>query len=187
MASDGGAGWAVLRPWRADDAADLRAAFVGADDLVRQFGGLDLADPAVCNQFIAEQLLGRDVSARQFAIAVEDKAVGNVAVTNIEHRHATAWVSYWLAVDARGHGWAARAVATAAAWAYADRQLVRLELGHRTDNPASCAVARRAGFAAEGIERSKLAYGDLRFDVETHARLRDDPDLELELLPVLSS
>ncbi|OUE31259.1 hypothetical protein BFL35_05940 [Clavibacter michiganensis] len=42
-------------------------------------------------------------------------------------------------------------------------------------NPASCRVATRAGFAAEGIERAKLRYGDERFDVETHARLATDP------------
>ncbi|WP_440697198.1 GNAT family N-acetyltransferase [Clavibacter nebraskensis] len=43
------------------------------------------------------------------------------------------------------------------------------------NNPASCRVARRAGFIAEGIERAKLRYGDERFDVETHARLATDP------------
>jgi RimJ/RimL family protein N-acetyltransferase len=43
------------------------------------------------------------------------------------------------------------------------------------NNPASCAVAMRAGFAAEGIERAKLRYGVERFDVETHARLATDP------------
>ena len=58
--------------------------------------------------------------------------------------------------------------------AFAGLGLFRLELGHRLDNPASCRVASRAGFAAEGVERSKLRYGDLRFDVETHARLATD-------------
>lgn len=53
--------------------------------------------------------------------------------------------------------------------------LERLELGHRLNNPASCRVATRAGFLAEGIERQKLRYGTQRFDVELHARLRTDP------------
>jgi [ribosomal protein S5]-alanine N-acetyltransferase len=50
-----------------------------------------------------------------------------------------------------------------------------LELGHRTNNPASCVVARRARFLVEGLERQKLRYGDERFDVELHARLATDP------------
>ncbi|WFR66232.1 GNAT family protein [Curtobacterium flaccumfaciens] len=51
-----------------------------------------------------------------------------------------------------GAGLATRAVAAAADEAFASG-LHRLELGHRTNNPASCAVATRCGFAAEGIER----------------------------------
>ena len=44
--------------------------------------------------------------------------------------------------------------------------------GRTTPPPARCAM--RAGFAAEGIERQKLRYGDVRYDVERHARLADD-------------
>jgi hypothetical protein len=36
-------------------------------------------------------------------------------------------------------------------------------------------VATAAGFLAEGIEREKLRYGNVRYDVETHARLVTDP------------
>jgi RimJ/RimL family protein N-acetyltransferase len=60
-------------------------------------------------------------------------------------------------------------------WALTDLGLFRLELGHRMDNPASCRVARRTGFAVEGLERAKLRYGDRRYDVEIHARLASDP------------
>ncbi|GGZ84958.1 hypothetical protein GCM10010329_00530 [Streptomyces spiroverticillatus] len=36
-------------------------------------------------------------------------------------------------------------------------------------------MALRAGFAVEGLERGKLRYGDVRHDVERHARLATDP------------
>jgi ribosomal-protein-alanine N-acetyltransferase len=75
----------------------------------------------------------------------------------------------------RGEGLATRALAALAKRAYRELGLFRLELGHRVNNPASCAVARGAGFAVEGVERAKLRYGDRRFDVETHARLATDP------------
>jgi RimJ/RimL family protein N-acetyltransferase len=62
-----------------------------------------------------------------------------------------------------------------AEWAF-EAGLFRLELGHRVNNPASCRVARAAGFSPEGIERQKLRYGAERFDVETHARLASAPE-----------
>jgi RimJ/RimL family protein N-acetyltransferase len=175
----------VLRPWAATDADDLRAAVRASDDLERQLGGLDLRDREACAQFLAEQLVPATATGRHFAVAVDGHAVGNVSVSHIEHRHSTAWLSYWLAAPVRGRGLATRALATAADWAFAKPRLVRLELGHRVDNPASCAVATRAGFPAEGVERSKLAYGDLRYDVETHARLIDDPRPAVALLPLV--
>ena len=67
-------------------------------------------------------------------------------------------------------------------WAFDQRDLFRLELGHRVNNPASCSVALNAGFAAEGIERHKFTYDYERFYVETDARLRSDPALEIALL-----
>ncbi|MCQ1995466.1 GNAT family N-acetyltransferase [Arthrobacter sp. zg-Y1171] len=98
----------------------------------------------------------------------------------------TARVSYWLAPSARGHSLASRGVAAAAAWALGDGGHIRLELGHRTNNPASCRVALNAGFRPEGIERSKLRYGKDRFDVETHARLASDPVPGISALPLQS-
>lgn len=62
-----------------------------------------------------------------------------------------------------------------AEWAVTDVGLFRLELGHRMNNPASCRVATRAGFPAEGVQRQKLVYDGVRHDVELHARLATDP------------
>ncbi|NEE48087.1 GNAT family N-acetyltransferase, partial [Streptomyces sp. SID8455] len=35
-------------------------------------------------------------------------------------------------------------------------------------------VAERSGFALEGVERGRLRYGQVRYDLERHARLADD-------------
>jgi GNAT superfamily N-acetyltransferase len=150
-------GDANLRPWALADAPALRDAFLTTPDLVTQLGGANLATVAAAEAHIAGPLAS-------------------------DRRHDTAWLHYWLAGSARGRGLATRALAGAAAWAIADG-LFRLELGHRVNNVASCAVATRAGFAAEGIERAKLRYGDERFDVETHARLATDPAPAVVPLP----
>lgn len=117
---------------------------------------------------------------------VDDIPIGCVTVAHMEDRHGTGWVSYWMSASSRGRGLATRAVATAAEWALVVRGLHRLELGHRVDNPASCRVATQAGFAVEGVEREKLRYGDVRVDVETHARLASDPATDANLLRILS-
>ena len=52
----------------------------------------------------------------------------------------------------------------------------RLELGYRTNNPASAAVARHAGFVVEGVEREKFCYDGVLYDAAIAARLHRDVD-----------
>ncbi|WP_240694591.1 GNAT family N-acetyltransferase [Cryobacterium sp. SO1] len=174
---------AMLRPWRLGDAAGLQSAFAGSDDLAAQFGAFELSTIARCQSFIADNLAPATVSRQNFAISVDGIAVGNVGIGSMEHRHGTGWVYYWVSAEARGQGLATLALASIAAWAFTEQGLHRLELGHRTNNPASCRVAAKAGFAFEGIERQKLKYGTERFDVETHARLRTDTPPPVRPLP----
>ena len=171
-----------LRPWSESDAGHLLRAFDASDDLKTQVGDTDLSTLERCQEFMALQLAPASDAVRNFAISVDGQAVGNVGIGNMEHRHDTGWVYYWVSVEARGRGLASRSLASAAHWAFERRDLFRLELGHRVNNPASCSVALNAGFAAEGIERQKLKYENQRFDVETHARLRSDPAPKIELL-----
>ncbi|WP_454049290.1 GNAT family N-acetyltransferase [Cellulomonas sp. Marseille-Q8402] len=172
-----------LRPWRADDAPDLLAAVRESPDLDRQLPAAALDGAVGCAQ-VASALAVWGPREHHLAVVDGGRVVGSVGVGAVEHRHGTAWLSYWLTAGARGQGLAARALATAARVAFDRLGLFRLELGHRTENSASCAVATRAGFAPEGVERQKLRYGDRRFDVETHARLRTDPAPGVGLLRV---
>jgi ribosomal-protein-alanine N-acetyltransferase len=170
-----------LCPWKPEDAPVLWAAYHENPDLNTQFGGAGLSTVDQVHEYVSMQLPFTE-SWRNWAVAIDGVAVGNVGLSAIERRHGTAWAFYWLTSVARGRGYASRALATVAAEAFKDG-LFRLELGHRVNNPASCAVATRAGFIAEGLERQKLQYGAERFDVETHARLRTDPSPDVELLP----
>ena len=171
----------LLRPWQPSDAGALVAACCGSSDLERQL------DPAAGTPSGAERIIREDLGwdpqvTCNLAIVAGGTAVGNVGISRIDPQHGTAWTYYWLAAPARGNGVAARAAATLSRWAAEELQLHRLELGHRTNNAASCRVARSAGFAAEGIQREKLHYDGERFDVEIHARLATDPDPALQLL-----
>lgn len=165
----------TLRRWEDADADAVLAAFAPAE-MARQ-SVRPLRDAADALLWLADR--GRDWEAGTgYSWAVVDRravVVGCVTVSAVDRRHDTGWVSYWTVEAARGRGVAAVAAGALSAWAFADLGLFRLELGHRTNNPASCRVARRAGFQVEGVERAKLRYGAARYDVELHARLATDP------------
>lgn len=166
----------LLRRWADEDAAALAEIFTSAPDLAPQF-----AEPVRTVSDAREAIATRlrctpaDVNA---AIVVQGRAVGNVALTDIrrEGAHAgTAWVSYFSSAHVRGRGLVGRGCSTLCTWALTDLGLERLELGYRVNNPASGGVARRAGFVVEGLQRQKLVYDGVRYDVETCARLASDP------------
>lgn len=164
-----------LRQWELSDATLVLEAFT-EPAMERQ------ADAAVVTVGDAERWVQRRQDQwRQgvaYAFAVVDggnAALGGVAVGSLNARHATGWVSYWTTSAARGRGVATHGCRALAEWCFAELGLFRLELGHRADNPGSCRVALAAGFAAEGLQRQKLAYDGVRYDVETHARLATDP------------
>lgn len=165
----------LLRRWAPDDAAAVLGAF--ADPSMRG----QSAEPIDSAQAARRWLAGQDErwnAGSGFAFAVvdgTDEILGNISAGAVDRRHNTGWVSYWTTPSARGRGIASAACRAVADWAFTDAELFRLELGHRVNNPASCAVATAAGFAVEGLERQKLEYDGVRYDVELHARLATDP------------
>jgi RimJ/RimL family protein N-acetyltransferase len=165
----------TLRPWSAPDAPAVLAAFAEPSMERQADTGIGTLDQAQ-GWIQARQDQWSAGSAYSFAALTDDGDVlGSVAVSGVERRHLTGWVSYWTTAAAQGRGVATAACRTLASWAFTDLGLFRLELGHRVNNPASCRVASRAGFVVEGLERQKLLYDGVRYDVELHARLATDP------------
>ena len=162
-----------MRQWVEDDSAAVVGAFMDPE-MANQ------TDVAIRNLSDAtlwiEHRLVDWTSGTGYSWAVIDggAVVGSVSVTSIDLRHGSGWVSYWTIPEFRGRGLIASATRAVAQWAFDDLGLFRLELGHRTNNPASCGVALAAGFVVEGVERQKLTYEGERFDVELHARLATD-------------
>jgi RimJ/RimL family protein N-acetyltransferase len=170
-----GPGGLRLRPWTVGDAAGVVVAFAAAD--MDQQRDTPITAIGQAEQWIAARQAAWTAGTAFSWVAADadDGLLGSVMISSLNRAHDTGWVSYWTSPAARGRGVASGALRAVAAWAFAEIGLFRLELGHRTNNPASCAVARSAGFLAEGLERSKLRYGDTRYDVELHARLATDP------------
>ena len=163
----------LLRPWSLDDAPVILAA-AGEEMMDRQFT-MPIDSLTAAQEWITLLMARReDDTGYSFAVLHEGVPVGNVAVSSVERRHQTGWVSYWTREEARGKGLATKACRAVSEFAFSELGLFRLELAHRLDNPASCRVATGAGFAAEGVERARLFYDGARFDTETHARLATD-------------
>jgi RimJ/RimL family protein N-acetyltransferase len=57
-----------------------------------------------------------------------------------------------------------------------------LELTHSTVNPVSCRVAVSAGYRLEGTKRRAGLHADGWHDMHLHARLVDDPPVEVASL-----
>lgn len=169
----------ALRPWHRSDATLVLEAFASED--MAAMGTWPMRGEADAVQWIADWT-HRQVQGIGYALAVQSplgRVVGNVAVSDVDRVNGTGWVTYWTAPSARGRGVATVALRALAVWAYTALDLYRLELGHRVSNAAACAVAKRAGFQVEGLQRAKLRLEGVRYDVELHARLATDqvPDL----------
>jgi RimJ/RimL family protein N-acetyltransferase len=103
-----------------------------------------------------------------------DRLVGNVSLHRIDREHLNAEIGYRVAPWARGRGVATASVVAVTDWALGDLGLVRVQLLHAVENPASCRVAEKAGYDVEGTLRLAMRYGDGRLhDDHVHAKLSE--------------
>ena len=107
------------------------------------------------------------------------RMVGNVSLFAIDHDDRVAKIGYRVLASARGRGVARQMVDAVTSWAFETRGLMRVQLEHSVENPASCRVAEAAGFRYEGTARSAYAVPgtDQREDCHIHGRVAGDPGL----------
>jgi len=99
----------------------------------------------------------------------EDQHLAGVIILGwIQAQHRSATVSYWLGESFTGRGLATDALRVLSQFAFGKLGLNRLEISASVGNPASIAVATRAGFAQEGICRE---YEFINGNFEDHMRL----------------
>jgi RimJ/RimL family protein N-acetyltransferase len=145
-----GDGVVSLRP---ADERDLAAIESGITDpeVIRWFG-----HPKLSAREVLDLNRGRwlDGSGPTFAICgADDRCLGHVWI-NVDS-DATGAVGYWLLPEARGRGFATRAVRLICAWAFRAIGLPELRLLTEPENLASQRVAERAGFRRQGQPPSK--------------------------------
>jgi RimJ/RimL family protein N-acetyltransferase len=166
----------VLRPFREDDVEAVHTACQDPE-IGRWIPSVGLsytrADAIawVTREAPGERAAGTALTA---AIEVDGRLVGSTGVHRIGQHPLGPEVGYWIARDARGHGYAQEAAHAMAEWAIglgAPRVYLVADVG----NPGSQQVARKAGFRQEGVLRAYLHYGDgSRGDAALFSRLPGD-------------
>ena len=137
----------LLRPWQAADAPVLAAAW--RDPVIRdRLRVLEPADEAAASRWISQREQAW-VEGRSVDLAVTDlpsgEVIGEVGLSRLDPVRRAALVGWWIAEGWRGHRRAGEAVRLVLDWALSEGPLQAVMAEIDSDNPASAAVARRAG------------------------------------------
>ncbi|GAB3504735.1 GNAT family N-acetyltransferase [Amycolatopsis cihanbeyliensis] len=163
------AGELALRPWRAADAPEVRAAFDNPE--IRHWHRRRFDSVAEAGEWIAGwSAQWAAETAASWAITGGALA-GQVGLRNIDLASGCASLSYWVLPAARGRKVATRAVRALAEWCFGELGLRRLEIPHSAANEASCRVAGGLGYPLEGIMEGALPHEDGWHDMHLHARV----------------
>ncbi|MBF8189788.1 GNAT family N-acetyltransferase [Nonomuraea sp. K274] len=177
-------GLVTLRPWSRDDVRFMAEA--SADPAIRRYNGshdrlghptppLSTTDAeGVIDQFgLNWRAFAATGTPSGVAFAILDTRSGElVGCCGVDDwsNEDVARFGYWIAPDARGRGYATRAVILLTRWLF-DMGAARVFLTIVAGNEASVAVARRAGFVHEGTMRAHSVWQGKRCDVMWFAAL----------------
>ena len=176
-------GLVTLRPWSRDDARFMAEAH--ADPAIRRYNGshdrlghptppLSTTDAeAVIDEFVSNWRAFAATGTPAVAFAIQDTRSGElVGACGVDDWTAedVAQFGYWIAPNARGRGYATRAVILLTRWLF-DMGAARVFLTIVAGNEGSVAVARRAGFVYEGTMRAHSVWQGERYDVMWFAAL----------------
>lgn len=162
----------TLRPFDSADTAVVLEAFATPD--IQLWHGFRIDDLDQAQDWISRtHSLWNEAQSAVWAIVNSTGVLGRCAL-HIDCRRGTAEIAYWLLPEARGKGVASRAVTTVTDWAHPTLGVHRILLQHSTKNSASCAVAERTGYIAEGVAREQDIHVDGWHDMHQHAHLSTD-------------
>jgi len=103
-----------------------------------------------------------------------DDCRGEIRVHNVDPGGRQAELGVWVVPEARGRGYARRALALAGAWLFRCCGLERLAVLTETDNEPMLRTAAAAGFVREGILRGYTRERTRRIDCVVMSLLPDD-------------
>ncbi|MDV2480853.1 GNAT family N-acetyltransferase [Methanoculleus sp. Wushi-C6] len=154
----------VLRPWTPDDAGSLvrhannpRIAAMMRDGFPYPY------TPADACRFIG---VATDTASHLYlAIDVCGEAVGGIGIQPLDDvKRRTAEIGYWLSESFWGRGIVTGAVRSLVPVAFERFDIVRLEAGVFSNNPASMHVLEKCGFTREAVHRMAITKNGAALD-----------------------
>ncbi len=127
--------------------------------------------------WVESQLVAfRDGVEYEFVITgADNRLLGGCGLNHIDRANLRANLGYWVRSTCCGRGIAVAAVKLLVAWAFAQTDLVRLEVIASVENVASQRVAEKAGALREGVLRSRLQLHGRRHDAAGYSFGRRSP------------
>ncbi|MGH3638541.1 MAG: GNAT family N-acetyltransferase [Mycobacterium sp.] len=165
---------ATLRPWMPRDAPALVAAY--ADPAIQRWHvkRMDSTDEASGWIDRWRSYWTDETEAHWALVSSSDELLGRMALKGLNLEDGKAGLAYWIVANARGRGLCTKAALSLSNWAFQEHGFHRIGLEHSVANTASCRVAVKAGFRAEGTRRGAGFHADGWHDMHLHGRLSDD-------------
>jgi RimJ/RimL family protein N-acetyltransferase len=155
------------------------AALVEDPDVLRFTRVPDPPPPGFAETWLAGYESGRLDGTRDGFAIIEDpggELVGVAVAPTIDRPARTVELGYVVSAAARGRGIATEALRELTAWAFAELDVLRIELVISSSNAASKRVAASCGYVYEGTLRSAHVKQEIRDDTEIWSRLTTDPE-----------
>lgn len=147
---------AVLRDWRPGDAASL-ARHANSPRIAQTMRD---AFPSPYSLEDAHRFIAAATDSDEnlvLAIDLDGEAVGGIGVHPLgDVYRRTAEIGYWLSESCRGRGIATDAVRALVSVAFDRFDLVRLQAGVFSTNPASMRVLEKSGFVCEAVHEKAI-------------------------------
>ncbi|MBP2326662.1 RimJ/RimL family protein N-acetyltransferase [Kibdelosporangium banguiense] len=160
----------LLRPFRAQDAADVHA--VWQDEAYLRFAPAGHAAAGADLQLAVEWCSGGPIFAVERS--ADGRLVGHVTLFGTDWTRMVTEIHYWTAPWGRGSGYAAESVRTVARWALITQGIARIALMAVVGNIASIRVAEAAGFRFEGVQRNAAMTRSGRGDLAGYSLIPAD-------------
>lgn len=160
-----------IRALRLEDAPHLAQALNNKNIHDKLRDGLPLPYTVTDAQAYIQAVLNAEPGAvYAYAITVDDKAIGNIAVSRKENIHfRTAELGYYIAQPYWGKGLGTSAVQQVCSLIFETTDIVRIFAEPFSHNLASCRILEKSGFVLEGVLRKNAVKNGKVLDMNLYA------------------
>ena len=163
-----------IRQWREADAPDLASALSNKKILDNLRDGLPFPYTEKDGlDFIKAMLSAEKNDTFPFAVTVDDKAIGSIAVFRQGNIHRlTGELGYYIAEEYWGNGIMTQAVRQICEYVFKNSDLIRIYAEPFAYNTASCRVLEKAGFQLEGVLRNNAIKNGKVLDMKMYSLIK---------------